>query len=79
MALEDFFNFLFYLSTFSFTRNYVIGRITFYFILLLTRPILKFKKEYAKNGLKKKKSTIELLKDLIFDVLQDLQVVKHFR
>ena len=63
MAFKDFYNFVSYLSTFSFTRNYLVGRITFFFILLLTRPILRCKTKHAKNVLKNKKSTRELLKD----------------
>ena len=69
---------MFYLSTFSFTRNYVVGRITLFFILLLSRPILRSKNKHVKNDFKKKKSSRELLKDLINNVLQDLDVVKHF-
>ena len=91
MAVKSLNSFVFYLSTFPFTTNYFIGRISVFSILLLKKIIRCLWKKCAnfqtRTALTLKTSITKMVKDLMFEELQlidiaidleDLEIVKHY-
>ena len=91
MVVKSLNSFVFYLSAFPFTKNYFIGRISVFSILLLKRIICCCWKQLAhsqtKNTLTPKTSITKMVKDLMFEKhqlldiairLQDVEIVKHY-
>ena len=91
MAVRSLNSFVFYLSTFPFTTNYFIGRISVFSILLLKKIIRCLWKKCAniqtRTALTLKTSITKMVKDLMFEELQlidiaidleDLEIVKHY-